>query len=91
MSEARPSRSRSGLWRLFAVLAVLSLFTSACGDDDGDDTAATDTSGETPDGSSVDTSDCEASDDVVGEPHGSRSPGADDDGATGAPGSSPAP
>ncbi|NLD76932.1 MAG: ectoine/hydroxyectoine ABC transporter substrate-binding protein EhuB [Acidimicrobiales bacterium] len=70
MSEARPSRSRSGLWRLFAVLAVLSLFTSACGDDDGDDTAATDTSGETPDGSSVDTSDCEASDDVVGEPGG---------------------
>src|SRR5690606_41415461 len=32
-----------------------------------------------------------SADDVVGEPHGSRSPGADDDGATGAPGSSPAP
>ena len=32
-----------------------------------------------------------SADDVVGEPHGSRSPGADDDGATGAPGSSPTP
>ncbi len=66
MSDPRSHRSRSGLWRLFSVLAVLALLMSACGDDDGDDEASTDT----PAGTEVDTSECEASDDVVGEDGG---------------------